>query len=50
MIAILRKSDRALLAVADTIAEAREIRAGEAAETVTEIVGVAGYKPRIIRK
>lgn len=49
MIAILRKSDRELIAVCDTVAEAKAARKGIEAETITEIVGVAGYTPRIVR-
>ena len=49
MIAILDKATRELLGVVDTIADARSIRKAHNGETITEIVGVAGYKPRIIR-
>ena len=46
MILVLDKLTRDLLGVAETIAEAKDLRKGRETETVTEIVGKAGYVTR----
>ena len=49
MIIILDKRDRTMLGTAETIAEARAIRAGRTDETVCEIVGPLAYHTRHMR-
>lgn len=49
MILILRKSDRELLATAETIKEAKIARQNAGCETVTEMVGVEAYRLKGIR-
>ena len=49
MIIVLDKESRDLLGVADSIKEAKSLRAGRESTTTTEVIGDLAYHTRYIR-